>query len=192
MNIFLLPEDYYTQRNNKYYPASSCMNTARVMFYKAAGIHYVNNSGLPDDDYIFSLLDSDEAKEFAINKYPNLSHLPVRMIHGMYGSWLDEKLTGRRRSDFLTDLSWERFVYEMGRARPIMTSGRFDNINGHAFVFVGFDEETNELIAADPWGNPHVNYEGRSGGKGYGIRYNRQYFEKHVKPGELKWGHVLV
>lgn len=190
--ILLNPEDYYTQRNNKYYPAGSCMNTSRAMFYKAAGIHYVNSSGLSDDDYFYLLLNSDEAKEFRDKKYPNMKNVPPNEIHGMYGSYLDEKVTGKRRTDFKTDLSWYAVVSELLRKRPVMTSGRFEGIDGHAFVFIGYDEDSDELVAADPWGNPHQGYSGRSGAKGYGIRYNKSYFNEHVKPGLNKWGHVLI
>lgn len=189
--ILLKPEDYYTQRNNKLYPSSSCMNTSRVMFYIAAGIPYKNDSKFSDDDYFYSLLNSPEAIEYANKKYPNLKHLPKNEIHGMY-AWLDEKVTGKRRTDFKLDLLWDHFVYELSCGRPVMTSGRFPGLNGHAFVFVGYDKNKEELIAADPWGNPHFNYRGSRGKKGYGIRYDRKFFEDHVKPGEKKWAHILL
>ncbi len=158
--ILLKPEDYYTQRNNKYAPFESCMNTSRVMFYIAAGIEYENPSDLSDDDYFYLLLNSEEATIFANEKYPNLRDYPNNEIHGMYGSWLDEKVTGKRRTDFFTDMTWNDFVRELKSKRPVMTSGKFTVLNGHAFLFIGYDENTKELISADPWGNPHLNYRG--------------------------------
>ncbi len=190
--MLLKPEDYYTQRNNKYAPYASCMNTSRVMFYKAAGIQYTNDSDLSDDDYFYLLMNSEEAQIYSEKKYPNLSHLPNNEIHGLYGSWLDERVTGRRQSDFVTDLIWIDFVREIQRGNPVMTSGRFPGLPGHAFVFVGYDEDTNELIAADPWGNPHLGYKGPAGRKGYGIRYAEDFFNEHVKPGVKRWGHVKI
>jgi len=190
--MLLKPEDYYTQRNNKYAPFESCMNTSRVMFYKAAGIEYKNPTDLSDDDYFYLLLNSDECQDFAKKKYPNLCHLPNNEIHGLYGSWLDEKVTGKRRTDFYTDMTWNDFVTEIKRGRPVMTSGKFPGLNGHAFIFMGYDEKTKELIAADPWGNPHLNYRGSKATKGYGIRYTEDYFMEHVKPGISKWGHILA
>lgn len=192
MILLLKPKDYYTQRNNKFKPSIACMNTSRVMFYIAAGIPYSHDPKLSDDDYFFKILNSDKAKEFALKKYPNLSGYPVNEIHGMYGSYLDEKVTGKRRTDFKTDLSWNSIVSEILHGKPVMTSGKFPGLNGHAFVFIGYDEDSSELIAADPWGNPHLKYKGIEGQKGYGIRYNREYFEKHVKPGIKKWGHVCL
>lgn len=188
--MLLRPEDYYTQRNNRFEPYGACMNTSRVMFYIAAGIEYNNPSNLSDDDYFFSMLNTSDAKQFALKKYPNLSDYPPQEIHGMM-IYLDRIVTGKRRTDFKTNLTWWDFVQEIKNGRPVMTSGKFPSINGHAFVFVGYDEDTDELIAVDPWGNPHLNYKGSKGQKGYGIRYNREYFNKHVKPGEYKWGHIL-
>lgn len=192
MIMLLKSEDYYTQRNNRYTPYGACMNTSRVMFYIAAGIQYRKNVSLSDDDYFYTLLNSHEAKVFADKKYPTLSDYPPQEIHGLYGSWLDEKVTGERRTDFITDLVWIDFVKEIKAGRPVMTSGKFPGLNGHAFVFVGYDDKKEELIAADPWGNPHLDYKGVGGTKGYGVRYNKEYFDEHVKPGDKKWAHILV
>ncbi len=186
--MLLKPGDYYTQRNNEFYPGSACMPTSRVMFYIAAGIKYSNISNLPDDDYFMSILRTDEAEEFKNNKYPSLSKYPGNQIHGMYHSYLDPIVVGNRTSDFKTNLEWNDFVSEIKNGNPVMTSGRFHEIDGHAFVVIGYENE--ELIIADPWGNFKLRYLGPWGRKGYGIRMNRQEFEEHVKPGELKWGHI--
>ena len=186
--ILLKPEDYYTQRNNRLNPTAACMNTSRVMFYKAAKIAYIHELGTPDDDYFYSLLDSDKARAYRDSKYPNLKDYPPVEIHGMY-HYLDYLVTGKRISDFHTDLTFDDFVSQIALCKPVMTSGHFPGLSGHAFVFVGYDEKTKELIAADPWGDPHTNYKSVHG---YGIRYNRKYFNEHVKPGALKWGHICL
>ena len=187
--MLLKPEDYYTQRNNKHAPEAACMNTSRVMFYRAAGIQHTHMSGQVDDDYFYELLNTDRAKEFARNKYPWLKDYPPNEIHGMYGTYLDKLVTGRRWTDFFNDLTWDDFVNQIAIGKPVMTSGRFPGITGHAFVFVGYDINTNELIAADPYGDPHTDYKSD---KGYGIRYTKEYFEEHVKPGRLKWAHIII
>lgn len=189
MKMLLEPQDYYTQRNNQFDPYASCMPTSRVMFYKAAGISYGNPSGFADDDYFYSMFDTAAAKAYRDAKYPNLKDLFPGEIHGMY-SWLDERLTGKRWTDFRLDLDFYDIVEEIQKGHPVMTSGSFPSIKGHAFVFVGYDQ--GELIAADPWGNPHIDYKGARGQKGYGIRYDKEYFDEHVKPGEKKWGHILI
>lgn len=189
VNMLLKPEDYYTQINNKHVPSVACMNTSRVMFYLAAKIPYTHKAGTADDDYFYELLDTDNAKDFAKAKYPWLKGLPPNELHGMYGSYLDKLVTGKRRTDFYTDLTWDGFITQIAIGNPVMTSGRFPRIPGHAFVFIGYDHNTKELIAADPYGDPHTGYKSD---KGYGIRYTKDYFEEHVKPGALKWGHIRI
>jgi hypothetical protein len=205
--MLLEPRNYYTQRNNplvqsgefKVYANAACMPTARVMFYIAAGIKYSNPTNMPDDAYFTSLLISPEAIKFARGKYPwctnrsingnPLPDIPPNEIHGMYGSWLDEKVTGKRRTNFIVDMTWEDFLIQISiRRKPVMTSGSYSGIPGHATVFVGYDEKKKELRNVDPFGNPHLNYQGKDGAKGYDIRYNRDYFDKHIK----KWGHIVI
>jgi len=204
--MLLKPEDHYSQRNNPMvnsefftvYGHSACMPTTRVSFYKAAKIPYTNPSDLPDDAYFTELLISKEAVEFARIKYPwafkdGKCIIPPNEIHGMYGSWLDKKVTGKRRTDFKTDLTWEDFVCQVAVLKnPVMTSGSFPRLPGHAFTFVGYDPKTEELRVSDPYGNPHLGYKGKEGVKGYDIRYNKEYFNEHVKKTGLKWGHVLL
>jgi len=205
--MLLKPGDHYSQRNNPMvnseyftvYGHSACMPTTRVSFYKAAKIPYKNPSNLPDDAYFTELLISKEAVEFAKIKYPwavgqdgELKY-PPNEIHGMYGSWLDEKVTGKRRTDFKLDLIWEDFVYQVNvLKKPVMTSGMFPGLAGHAFTFVGYDPKAEELRASDPYGNPHLEYKGDMGVKGYDIRYNKEYFNEHVKRTDLKWGHICL
>ena len=204
--MLLKPENYYTQRNNPTVRDNDfelvgdvqCMPTSRVMFYIAAGIKYTNPSNLPDDAYFTSLLITDEAIEFARNKYPwafkdGKCVIPPNEIHGMYGAYLDEKVTGKRRTNFKLDLIWKDFVYQLDVLKnPVMTSGIYPGINGHATVFVGYDPKTDELRNVDSWGNPHLGYKGEMGAKGYDIRYNREYFNEHIKNGGLKWGHICI
>lgn len=204
--MLLKPENYYTQRNNPEVKANGfelegnvqCMPTSRVMFYIAADIKYENPSNLPDDAYFTSLLISKEAIEFAKIKYPwavkdGVLIYPPNEIHGMYGSWLDEKVTGKRRTDFKLDLIWDDFVFEVNILKnPVMTSGQYPGINGHATVFVGYDPRSKELRNVDPNGNPHLEYKGDMGAKGYDVRYNKEYFNEHIKRTDLKWAHILL
>jgi hypothetical protein len=198
--MLLKPKDHYSQRNNPTVYDNNitlvggvqCMPTARVMTYISAGIKYNNPSNLPDDAYFASLLISDEAIEFARVKYPwafkdGKCIISPNEIHGMYGSWLDEKVTGKRRTDFRTDLTFHDFVEQVSDfKKPVMTSGKYEGIDGHATVFVGYDRKTRELRNADPFGNPHENYV--DGISGYDVRYTEEYFNDHIK----MWGHIFI
>ena len=194
--INLEPKDYYTQRNNTLYPSSACMPTARAMFYHGNKIKFDNPSNMADDDYFMSLLRSREAYEFAKKKYPVLmdsGYLPNE-IHGMYSSFLDLKVVGKRVSDFLTNITFKNIVERMENGEVIMTSGKFPDANlvGHAFCIIGYVDGAigPALILADPWGDFRNNYKTK---KGYSILMTEYEFKLYVKPlQELKWGHVIL
>jgi len=186
--MLLKQNDYYTQRNNKFAPFESCMNTTRVMLYKALGIEYMKSTKYSDDDYFYRLLDSNQAKEFRDKRFPTMKDVHPTQIHGMY-KWLDVMVIGRRITDFQTDLTWDDFVHQVKIGHPVMTSGKFPNLDGHAFLVCGF--KNGELQLADPWGDYRLGYKGNRGTRGYDVRMNREDFEKYVKPGQSKWGHIV-
>jgi hypothetical protein len=194
--INLEPRDYYTQRNNHIDPVAACMPTARVMFYRGNGVVFDNPSDYQDDDYFFSKMQSDEAQFVAEEKYPELTEagFPPQEIHGMYHTYLDPEVVGERVSDFETNLMYADFVELIQLGQIVMTSGSFPEagIPGHAFCVIGLIGPVRgpfELIIADPWGDYKSNYESRHG---YGVVMPREDFERHVKPGKKKWGHVLI
>lgn len=193
--INLEPKDYYTQRNNSLYPSSACMPTARAMFYRGNNIPFNNPSELQDDDYFMSLLRSREAYDFAKNKYPKLTKVGYQPneIHGMYSSYLDLKVVGKRVSDFLTDITFNDILKRVEKGEVIMTSGSFLNagLTGHAFCIIGMINGAfgPALLLADPWGDFRKDYRSK---RGYSVLMTEDEFKYHVKPlQELKWGHVI-
>lgn len=196
MTVLLKPEDYYTQRNNKIEPFEACLPTARVMWYIANHIPYVNYmpTVYSDDDFFMWLLRQPEAVIYKDRKYPWAKGIPANEVHGMYGSYLDEKVTGKRRSDFVQNLSFDEVVRRVKNGEAIMTSGAFQGrtgrIDGHGFVFVGVDD--NEcLLMADPYGSFLTNYESD---KGYLVPMSNMEYIEHVKPvGAInKFGHIRM
>jgi hypothetical protein len=193
--INLDANDYYTQRNNQIKPSVACMPTARVMFYIGNKIKYNNPSKYQDDDFFMSLLLSDAAKEFAQKKYPNLVNAGYapNEIHGMYNSWLDEIVTGKRVSDFKLDLTFDDYIDRIKTGQVIMTSGQFGNFSGHAVVIIGVVHPTKTplLVLADPYGDYRETY---LKGSGYAVTMTKEDFIDHVKPvGKFsKWGHVII
>ena len=193
--INLMPGDFFTQRNNKISPGTACMPTARVMFYRGNGIKYVNPSEYADDDYLMHSLRTPEAWYFAKHKYHAIveAGYPPNEIHGMYHSWLDPLVVGRRVSDFRTDLSWDDYLDRILAGNVIMTSGRFGTLDGHAVVMIGVVSSSLGpcLVLADPWGDYRTDYKERGG---YAINMSREDFESCIKPtdSKKKWGHVLI
>lgn len=199
MGLNLSSDWYFTQRNNHIRPAAACMPTARAMFYHGNGIAYHSDpmKKLADDDYFMSLLNSQSAISMAKVKYPwavgenGMLSIPPNEIHGMYHSWLDHKVCGRRTSNFRTDLTVDDYIEAMERGEVIMTSGAFpeSHLAGHAFCIIGFDGKNFRL--ADPWGDWTRRYRIYGG---YDIEMSKDEFIEHVKPvgSEKKWGHVII
>ena len=193
--INLDPSDYYTQRNNRISPEAACMPTARAMFYCGNGIAFDNPSDMQDDDYFMSVLQRDESLKLAKQKYPALiaAGYPPYMIHGMYHSYLDLQVVGRRTSDFVTDLTFDDYVDRIRAGQVIMTSGSFPGIEGHAFCVMGLEAKPCngiKLVIADPWGDFHTDYKSQ---RGYAVLMTRAEFKEHVKPGQKhKWGHIII
>jgi hypothetical protein len=188
MKCNLSNDDYYTQRNNKIRPMAACMPTAYVMFMKGNNIQYGNSSGLADDDSFMKILNTDNAKNFCLNKYRWSQGIPPNEVHGMYGSYLSFFVCGKRISDFNTHLNYDNYLELLEQGRVIMTSGAFPGLPGHAFCVIGIHGD--DLILADPWGNFHTGYTDHGG---YGVRMSREEFHVHVKPvgKDSKWGHTL-
>ena len=204
--INLQPQNYYRQDNNKILPGTACMPTSRVMFYLGNGIEYENPSDLADDDYFMKLLRSDEAWKFAKKKYPSLisAGFAPNEIHGMYHSYLDYEVVGRRTSDFRDDLTFDDYLDRIrgkvadhiGSREILMTSGYFPaaGFNGHAFCIIGAIIPVSgdpSLILADPYGDYRNLYKR---GSGYAVVMSKIDFLQHVKPAgsEKKWGHVII
>jgi hypothetical protein len=165
------------------------------MFYRGNGIKYTNPSEYADDDYFMHSLRTPEARYYAKRKYPNIvkAGYPPNEIHGMYHSWLDSLVVGRRVSDFRTDLTWDNYLDRILAGQVIMTSGRFGSLDGHAVVMIGVVSSSLGpcLVLADPWGDYRTGYKERGG---YAINMSREDFEACIKPLDSngKWGHVLI
>jgi hypothetical protein len=166
------------------------MPTAYVMYLIANKIPYENksleifNEKLDDDDFIYAVLNTKEAKKFCYEKYPWAKNIPPNQVHGMYSSYLEPIICGKRYSDFYTNFNYEKVVKCINKNIAIMTSGKFENIDGHAFTIMGYDRE---LLIADPYGNFHSNYKDV---RGYCVTMNESEYNTIVKLDNTKWGHA--
>ena len=188
--VNLESNDFYTQRNNLIKPSSACMPTSWVMFYLGNGYEIKNNSDYSNDDYFMTLLNTKQAKEFCYKKYPwAKGKYPPNQVHGMYNSYLDKLIIGKRISDFKTNLTFKDYQNIIADGQVLMTSGSFPGLDGHAFCIVGIDGDY--LLLADPWGDFRNNYKSK---KGYLVKMKESQFNYHVKPAnkKKKWGHVIL
>ncbi len=197
--INLKPVDYYNQRNNEYDdPAtpqherwSACMAEVAAMFYDGNGIKIINPSIWKNGDYFMSLFRTPEAWGFARQKYGWLitQGFKPNEIHGMYHSYLEPLVCGRRVSDFIEGMTWDKFNRLVEKSRVIFTSGTFKDWGisgdgGHAQAIIG-REANGDLSIGDPYGNPWTYYQNWNG---YRVPFTREQVEKYIHP----WGHVLL
>lgn len=189
--VNLARADHYSQRNNRLDPGVACASTSHPMFLRGNKVPFVNPSTFQDDDFFRDLLSTESAQAVRDAKYPSLSSYHPGEIHGMYHTFLEPLVCGRRVSDFRTDLTWDDYVRIMLSGQVAWTSGAFPEagIDGHAFAVIGY--EAGALVLADPWGDYRTKYRVHSG---YGVAMSRADFVEHVHPaGESrKWGHVLI
>ena len=191
--VNLPPEQYYKQTNNELLPYEACMPTARAMFYVGNDMRYDNNSDYGNDDYIMSLLHTEEASEALAKVAPwAIGYYPAHQVHAMYPFYLDGVLFGRPMSNFVDNYTFEMVYDDMLDGRVLMTSGNFSKeIPGHAICFIGCGEDASGeyLLIADPFGDYHNDYKS---GSGYGVKmYQRDYYDI-IKPIDChkKWMHV--
>jgi len=190
--LLLKADDYYSQRNNLINPTASCMPTARVMWYIANDIGFESPQNMQPEDHFMELLNSPEAVAFCRQKYPWSDGIPPNEVHGMYGAWLDERVTGKRRSDFVTSLHWSDYYKYLDNGHAIMTAGAFPTTHGHAVVFIGFQPGADVDYIADPWGDFRLDYADRHG---YAIPMTESEFDRIITqfPGTSgKCGHVPI
>ena len=188
MKLNLQPEQHYNQRNNFFDPMHACMPTAYVCFLEGNGIKWNNFSHLCDDDFVMGLMRSLAAEEIRNHKYPSLRNYPPNEIHGLYHSYVEPLLFGKKISDFVTNLTWGSIHAKLEEGQVVFTSGSFPVLPGHAFNIIGYDGDY--LILSDPYGD--YRYRFNHNKTGYGVKMNQDDFIKYVKNDpEFKWGHVL-
>jgi hypothetical protein len=160
---------------------------------------------MQDDDYFMKLLNHDDAVKLAKKKYKwafdrkdkkgkALPNIPPNEIHGMYHSYLEPIVCGKRISDFKTDLTYDDYINRIKLGQVIMTSGTFPDagLSGHAFCIIGIiNNGKQNLLVADPWGDYRTNYHRV---KGYNIIMSEEDWYKYTKPTDKnkKWGHILT
>jgi hypothetical protein len=184
--ILLSSDDFYTQRNNRLNPGESCMTTARVMYYRGNGIDFINPSYDQDDDFFYSCLNSESAKYMCVKKYQWSKGLNPNEVHGMYNSYLDLLVCGKRTGDFNTTLTFLDMINLVNAGKVVMTSGNFPTVNGHAVCIIGYNR--GKLLIADPWGDYRDGYNTKSG---YGVPMSESDFNEilRIRDG-YAWGHV--
>ena len=208
--VFNLSEDseYHSQRNNKFFPFSTCNTTSAIMALKSSQIPFGYASDMQPEDYLTSILRSDEAYVLMREKYTWAipGGYEPNEVHGML-EWGINKMVGKKVDRFSTNNTLQELVYYLIRGRASIINGRFTKY-GHMVVLVGFEtyqkdadripelkyvdlNEIKHYIIDDPYGNYHTDYKDVKGNNVIVTPEDFNYVTKTYNNIEKKWAHIF-
>ena len=214
---FSTDSEYHTQRNNVMVPHKSCNTTSSVMALKQANITFTVPETWQEEDYLSSLLQTEEAylvmKELAPWAFDanDIPIYPPQQVHAML-EWGINKMVGRTVDVFQTNVSIREMILQIVKGSGIVLSGQFDlpdgreighivslagvvtsqrdlkNIQSHIDVYTDTIEA---FIIDDPYGNWHTSYTDH---RGNNVEMSFDTFNQVFRrPGdtENKFAHVI-
>ena len=200
--------DYHTQRNNKFYPHSSCNTTSAIMMLKAAGTYFDFPAGMQEEDYLTNILESKEAYDVMRARYPwaiRDGYRPAE-VHMML-EWGITKLVGRQVTKFTTNISIRELLYKILQGQPSLITGKFTKY-GHIVCLVGFEtlqrkeefisvedikyDQLKNIIIDDPYGNYHTGYSDHRGNNTTLTFEEFNAITKTYNMEDSKWAHIFL
>lgn len=197
---------YFTQRNNKKYPLSSCNTTSMVQAIVASGISLPSNipAGVQPEDYLTEITESKEIYELREKLGPSLRKLPPRQIHVLL-SRATNIMMGRQITQFREDVPILKLVKDLlaGRASVLSTTltsyGHVVCLSGVRFSKSLEDFTENSSLSEvvgffidDPYGNFFTGYKDPNGKN---VFFPFSDFIRYVRPNgdnSVKWAHLFL
>ncbi len=171
---------YYSQRNNKFYPASTCNTTSMIVALLASGIQFEVPEETQAEDHLTQILESDEAWEKLQKDFPwaiKGGYSP-RNVHGMLSWAVNDKLIGKKVTSFRTDADIEQIIFSVVKGCAVVVGGQFTQY-GHIVTVVGVEtkqdiskinkpsdvnlDDVKSIIIDDPYGNYFTDYKDHKG-----------------------------
>ncbi|NJR69624.1 MAG: C39 family peptidase [Synechococcales cyanobacterium CRU_2_2] len=159
---------YFSQRDNKFSPHTSCNVTALAMVMSYYGVQ-------PKQGQL-----EDELYEWCLNNYGEGSQeenvVLVRLAQA-YGF----------NSTFATDRTWAQIRDRLKQKQPVVIGGYF-TAQGHLLTLIGYSEQG--YLVNDPWGDALTGYRSAYGRN---LSYPKAYMEKMCSPegdGSI-WAHFI-
>lgn len=132
---FSIDSDYHTQRNNLLVPYKACNTTSAVMALKQANVAFTVPEGWQEEDYLTSLLQTEEAliemkklAPWAFDKN-DVPVFPPQQVHVML-EWGINKMVGKTVDIFQADMCIRQIVFQLINGSGIVLSGQFDLPDG--------------------------------------------------------------
>lgn len=191
-------KSYYTQRNNKIKPASSCNVTSIILALSAAGwpIDKMASNGKQPEDELLRFIMTDKVVEGKWKQLDPAGIYPPNEWHECLAlganRWLSQQGYKQKGVIFLSSLTLDQIISNIEKGGSAVVSGKFKD-NGreidHVVAVVGYEDSG--LIIDDPWGDYRDEYATI---KGNDIPLARADFFNLVKPQgrAVKYGHLVA
>lgn len=164
---------HHDQRNNKYYPSSTCNLTSVAMvlnFFNKENRHQPHLQ-LEDELFIESRKIGDRRYHWVLSK--------IMKDNGL-------------KNRFSTETSWQSVKAHLLKGNPVIMSGKFTR-SGHILVLRGFDDKG--FFVNDPWGEWYPWAGGRYGvyraTSGENLHYSyRAIYKASYGGSKSTWAHL--
>ncbi len=197
---------YYSQRNNKIRPGSSCnVESAASFITNNEKVKPFCPKSTQLGDFLMATLlgkqGYDKMFEVAESLYPDYA---PNEVHSCL-EWAINKVVGKSIASFKTNWSLEDLIFSLVKGKSVIVSGKFNNLH-HIVSLVGFESTQESIMSAtspkdieiakvkkfiidDPWGKAESGYLDHNGND---IEMSYSEFINTLKPQGLlsKWGHL--
>lgn len=193
---------YYTQRNNKIKPGSSCNVTSMVAALSAAGwpVEKMASGGRQPEDELMRFILTDASCDRKWRMLDPQGKIPPNEWHAVLAYGTNRWLLGLGYPGFGSKpgiVSWREgatlheIQEQVNKGGAAVVSGRFPHQGSqidHVVAVVGTDGDG--LIIDDPWGDWH---DGYTTTKGDDIALRHSEAVQMLKPlgGVKKWAHLV-
>ena len=188
---------YYTQRNNKIKPGSSCNVTSMVAALSAAGwpVEKMASGGRQPEDELMRFILTDAACDRKWRMLDPQGRIPPNEWHAVLAYGTNRWLLGLGYSSGIVEwkenATLEEIRQQVDKGGSVVVSGQFPCQSGkldHVVAVVGYDAAG--FIIDDPWGDWHDGYITT---KGDDISLAQSEALQMLKPlgSGKKWAHLV-
>jgi hypothetical protein len=166
-------DTYHTQINNKKVPLTSCFATSVIMKlsiqkikiydvcnYKHDVNYFENVTGWQPEDYLTSILCTDEAKDYFEKIAGRRPKNNEQRFYYTVVEWAVNKILCRKEVVKYKKISIQEIMKNIDRKIPVVCGGKFTS-SGHMVCVVGYTKDS--IIIDDPYGNYHTDYRDSKG-----------------------------
>lgn len=160
---------WYSQRDNKYYPKTTCNVTCVAMVLAYFGIRPSSGRTQLEDQLYLDVTENGK------NYKDKNNHAQLDELIKSYGL----------KNKFSTKVSWEAIKIHLSNGYPVIMSGYFTH-GGHLIVLRGYDETG--FWVNDPWGEWFASgYQNKSGEN---LHYSYELCRRCSRDRDVTWAHL--